>query len=85
MPTPDEEVTRGGIAAAWAGGARGRRVTDRLLLPLLPRLLSPKGEAFLVAVHENDPPGVGMRAAAWIRHFCRMLVGVDFRPRFVTG
>lgn len=56
VPTPDEEVTHGGIAAAWAGGARGRRVTDRLL-PLLPRLLSPRGEAFLVAVHENDPPG----------------------------
>ncbi|KAI7837658.1 hypothetical protein COHA_008520 [Chlorella ohadii] len=55
VPTPDEEVSRGGIAAAWAGGARGRRVTDRLL-PLLPRLLSPRGEAFLVAVHENDPP-----------------------------
>jgi release factor glutamine methyltransferase len=61
VPTPDEEVTRGGIAAAWAGGARGRRVTDRLL-PLLPRLLSPRGEAFLVAVHENDPPGACVNA-----------------------
>lgn len=56
VPTPDEEVERGGIAAAWAGGARGRRVTDRLL-PLVPTLLSPRGEMFLVAVHENDPPG----------------------------
>lgn len=55
VPTPDEEVERGGIAAAWAGGARGRRVTDRLL-PLVPTLLSPRGEMFLVAVHENDPP-----------------------------
>lgn len=56
VPTPDEEVERGGIAAAWAGGERGRRVTDRLL-PLAPALLSPRGEMFMVAVHENDPPG----------------------------
>lgn len=58
VPTPDEEVERGGLAAAWAGGARGRRVLDRLL-PQLPRLLSPRGEAFVVAVHENDPQGEG--------------------------
>lgn len=56
VPTPDEEMARGGIAAAWAGGARGRAVTDRLL-PCLPRLLSLRGEVFMVAVHENDPPG----------------------------
>lgn len=32
VPTPDDEVDAGGgIAAAWAGGYRGRRVTDRLL------------------------------------------------------
>ncbi|KAL4426014.1 hypothetical protein ABPG75_010030 [Micractinium tetrahymenae] len=55
VPTPDEEVERGGIAAAWAGGERGRRVADRLLR-LVPALLSPRGEMFLVAVHENDPP-----------------------------
>ena len=56
VPTPDEEVERGGLAAAWAGGTRGRRVLDRLL-PALPALLSPRGEAFIVAVHENDPEG----------------------------
>jgi hypothetical protein len=31
VPTPDEEVQRDGIARAWAGGHRGRRVIDRLL------------------------------------------------------
>ena len=31
VPTPDEEVLRDGIARAWAGGHRGRRVIDRLL------------------------------------------------------
>ncbi|PSC68421.1 hemK methyltransferase family member 2 [Micractinium conductrix] len=54
VPTPEEEVERGGIAAAWAGGERGRRVVDRLL-PLVPALLSPRGEMFMVAVHENEP------------------------------
>lgn len=31
VPTPDQEVSRGGIAAAWAGGDRGRKVIDRVL------------------------------------------------------
>jgi hypothetical protein len=61
VPTPDDEVASGGLAAAWAGGARGRRVIDRLL-PLVPRLLSARGEMFMVAVHENDPAG-GWNAA----------------------
>lgn len=30
-PTPHEEVNRGGIASAWAGGDRGRVVIDRVL------------------------------------------------------
>lgn len=54
VPTPDGEAAAGGIAAAWAGGARGRAVLDRLL-PAAPALLSPRGEMFLVTVVENDP------------------------------
>ncbi|GIL91019.1 hypothetical protein Vretimale_9467 [Volvox reticuliferus] len=57
VPTPDEEVKRGGIASAWAGGYRGRRVIDQVL-PLLPELLSPRGELFMVTVTENDPQGI---------------------------
>lgn len=56
VPTPDHEVARGGIAAAWAGGNRGRVVVDRLL-PLVPQVLSPRGVFYLVTVPENDPQG----------------------------
>ena len=66
VPTPDDEVHRGGVAAAWAGGARGRSaVTDRLLR-LAPTLLSPGGgEMFLVTVHENDPEGARWWWCLW--------------------
>ncbi|KAG1663545.1 hypothetical protein FOA52_003173 [Chlamydomonas sp. UWO 241] len=57
VPTPDEEVLLDGIARAWAGGDRGRRVIDRVLA-MLPQLLSPRGELFMVAVKENDPGGI---------------------------
>lgn len=56
VPTPEEEVQRGGIAAAWAGGWKGRQVIDRLL-PQIPQLLSNSGEMLMVTVPENDPQG----------------------------
>lgn len=62
VPTPDEEVGRGGIAAAWAGGDRGRRVIDRVL-ELVPLLLSATGTFFMVTVTENDPEGTHV---AWV-------------------
>lgn len=49
-------MERGGIAAAWAGGWKGRKVIDKLI-PLLPELLSPSGEMLMVTVPDNDPQG----------------------------
>uniref|UniRef100_A0A673BFX2 Methyltransferase HEMK2 n=1 Tax=Sphaeramia orbicularis TaxID=375764 RepID=A0A673BFX2_9TELE len=52
--TPSEEVGSKGIEAAWAGGKRGREVTDRFL-PLVAQLLSKKGLFYLVTIAENNP------------------------------
>ncbi len=57
VPTPSAEVREGGIAAAWAGGIRGREVLDRLL-PDVANLLSKRGVFYLVTVLENDPAEV---------------------------
>ncbi|CAN0186844.1 unnamed protein product, partial [Laminaria digitata] len=54
VPTPPEEVGSKDIAAAWAGGLRGREVIDRLL-PAVKELLSPRGCFYMVAVEDNDP------------------------------
>jgi release factor glutamine methyltransferase len=52
--TPDEEVARGGIAAAWAGGRDGRVVIDRLLAQL-DDFLSPLGRMYMVTIEQNRP------------------------------
>ncbi|CAN0253608.1 unnamed protein product [Pylaiella littoralis] len=54
VPTPPEEVGSKDIAAAWAGGERGREVIDRFL-PEVKELLSPNGCFYMVAVDDNDP------------------------------
>ncbi|KAI0344141.1 S-adenosyl-L-methionine-dependent methyltransferase [Trametopsis cervina] len=64
VPTYDLEATEaqsnGGIAGAWAGGADGMQVTD-VLLDQLDDLLSPNGRFYLVAVKQNDVPGIQKR------------------------
>ncbi|XP_076457149.1 methyltransferase HEMK2-like isoform X2 [Babylonia areolata] len=50
--TPSSEVSSGGIEASWAGGAKGREVTDRFL-PTVSRLLSPAGIFYLIVIKEN--------------------------------
>jgi release factor glutamine methyltransferase len=42
------------IAAAWAGGKRGRQVIDRFL-PQAAALLSQQGAFYIVVVQENRP------------------------------
>ncbi|XP_051118465.1 uncharacterized protein LOC127242812 [Andrographis paniculata] len=54
VPTPEEEVGRGGIAAAWAGGENGRTVIDKIL-PVADELLSEKGWLYLVTLTYNNP------------------------------
>lgn len=52
--TPDEEVTQGGIAAAWAGGKDGRVVIDAVLAKV-DQMLSSTGRMYMIAIHENRP------------------------------
>uniref|UniRef100_A0A672FUT4 N-6 adenine-specific DNA methyltransferase 1 n=1 Tax=Salarias fasciatus TaxID=181472 RepID=A0A672FUT4_SALFA len=47
----------GRASRAWAGGLRGREVTDRLL-PLVGRLLSAAGLFYLVTIAENRPDDI---------------------------
>ena len=66
VPTSDDELrvaTRGGanghdwLPSAWSGGTDGRVVLDRCL-PMLPLAMARGGHVFLVAMEENDPPGI---------------------------
>ena len=58
--TPDEEIARGGIAAAWAGGYKGRVVIDRVL-DMLEGLVAPGGRVYMIAIHENEPEDIMAR------------------------
>lgn len=57
VPTPEEEVGRGGIAASWAGGENGRHVIDKIL-PVVDNLLSNRGWLYMVFLAANDPSGI---------------------------
>ncbi|CAN9498110.1 unnamed protein product [Ophioblennius macclurei] len=52
--TPSEEIRGSGIEASWAGGLKGREVTNRFL-PVVEQLLSSDGLFYLVTIAENDP------------------------------
>lgn len=54
VPTPEDEVGRGGIVAAWAGGENGRSVIDKIL-PVADSLLSGKGWLYMVTLMSNNP------------------------------
>lgn len=54
VPTPDDEVGVGGIAASWAGGEDGRTVIDKIL-PVADKLLSDRGWLYMVTLAENNP------------------------------
>ena len=60
------------IALSWAGGARGRVVTDRLL-NALPDALAPRCLFYLLGVAENEPDEI----VAWLgeRGFTATTVG----------
>ncbi|RNF27287.1 N5-glutamine methyltransferase MTQ2 [Trypanosoma conorhini] len=62
VPTSAEELESAGkegsfIAAAWCGGPRGRVVVDRFVAQL-PRFLSAGGVCYIVAIAQNDVPGL---------------------------
>lgn len=54
VPTPEDEVGREGITAAWAGGENGRTVIDRIL-PVVDELLSSKGWFYMLTLAANKP------------------------------
>jgi len=55
VPTPEEEVSRAGIAQAWAGGMHGRVVIDKVL-PLVKPLQGGPCASALCAYHSPEPP-----------------------------
>lgn len=59
----DDAQHDAGIAGAWAGGADGMQITNTVLQQV-ESLLSPTGRFYLVAVKENDVPGIRQRMLA---------------------
>lgn len=51
--TDSDEIGKGLLDKAWAGGVKGREVMDRLF-PLVDKLLSNKGAFYLVCIKQND-------------------------------
>ncbi|KAF9535479.1 S-adenosyl-L-methionine-dependent methyltransferase [Crepidotus variabilis] len=61
VPTSDDEVghaqSDGKIEGAWAGGSGGMQITN-VMLSKVKNLLSPSGRFYLVALKENNVPGI---------------------------
>lgn len=75
--TPDEEIGDTSLFAAWAGGAAGRRVMDRLF-PIVPTLLSAAGKFYLLIIEENGEDEIqcimaslGFQMEVVLRRRCR--------------
>lgn len=55
--TTSEECNGNGISASWAGGVKGREVTDELL-QMVPEKLSESGWFYLLLIKDNVPEEV---------------------------
>lgn len=55
--TDSEECGGSDITASWAGGAKGREITDRLL-NMIPKILANNGVFYLLLIKENIPEEV---------------------------
>uniref|UniRef100_A0A2A4JBY6 Methyltransferase HEMK2 n=1 Tax=Heliothis virescens TaxID=7102 RepID=A0A2A4JBY6_HELVI len=55
--TDSEECGGSDITASWAGGAKGREITDRLL-NMIPKKLANNGVFYLLLIEENIPDEV---------------------------
>ncbi|KAJ7139748.1 S-adenosyl-L-methionine-dependent methyltransferase [Mycena epipterygia] len=64
VPTVREEAAGAqsdrDIGGSWAGGQDGMQVTDRFF-PQVDKLLAPDGRFYLVAVAQNNIPGIQLR------------------------
>lgn len=63
MPTPDEELGKNDLMAAWAGGSEGTDSLD-LLMPQIENLLAPTGVFYCVVLAQNKPDQVAKRMRA---------------------
>ncbi|XP_068620413.1 methyltransferase N6AMT1-like [Battus philenor] len=52
--TESKECGGHDITASWAGGVKGREITDRLL-PMIPKILTSTGTFYLLLIEENIP------------------------------
>lgn len=72
VPTPDDELGRSDIVAAWAGGLEGTDTLD-LLMPQISALLSPTGAFYCVVLAQNRPNEVAKRMKAHGLPFAKVI------------